>query len=89
MAWRIEFSADAVRQIDELDKQIARRIDKFLLERLASLENPRSIGNALQGSQFGEFWRYRVGDYRIICRILDERLVVVVVALGHRKEIYR
>jgi mRNA interferase RelE/StbE len=81
MAWRIEFSADASREIDELDKQAARRIEKFLHERIAQLENPRSTGKALQAPLFGELWRYRVGDYRIICRIRDERLIVLVLGM--------
>jgi mRNA interferase RelE/StbE len=60
-----------------------------LKERVAKLENPRSIGKALQGSSFGELWRYRVGDFRIICKIEDNRLVVLIIRIGHRKEIYR
>jgi len=62
---------------------------KFLSERVARVENPRSLGKPLQGSRFGEFWRYRVGDYRLICKIEDERLLVLVLRIGHRKEIYR
>ncbi|MCK5880002.1 MAG: type II toxin-antitoxin system RelE/ParE family toxin [Holophagae bacterium] len=53
------------------------------------LENPRASGDALKGSRLGEFWRYRVGDFRIICRIEDDRLVVLVLRVGHRREIYR
>lgn len=52
-------------------------------------QNPRSTGKALQGAEFGEFWRYRVGDYRIICRLEDHRLVVLVVAVAHRRDAYR
>jgi len=88
MAWRIEFTVDASREIDDLDKQVARRIEKFLHERVARLENPRSIGKPLQGPRYGELWRYRVGDYRVICKIQDERLIVLVVRLGHRKDVY-
>ena len=88
MAWRIEFSADANRQIEKLDRQVAIRIEKFLRNRVAQLENPRSIGKAMQGPRFGELWRYRVGDYRLICQIRDDRVVIIVVALGHRKENY-
>ncbi len=89
MAWKIEFSADAERELSRLDTQHARRILKFLHERLAKLDDPRTIGKALQGSRLGEFWRYRVGDYRLICKIEDERLFVLVLRIGHRKEIYR
>jgi len=62
---------------------------KFLNERVAKLDNPRSVGQALRGSRLGEFWKYRVGDYRLICRIEDDRLLVLVLRLGHRREIYR
>jgi mRNA interferase RelE/StbE len=89
MACGIEFSADAVRELSKLDKQNSTRILKFLHERIAKLDNPRSIGKALQGARFGEFWRYRVGDFRLICKIEDARLVVLVLRIGDRKQIYR
>jgi mRNA interferase RelE/StbE len=89
MACEIEFSAEADRELNKLDPQHARRILKFLRDRLAILENPRSLGKPLQGSRLGEFWRYRVGDHRLICKIEEERLLVLVLAIGHRREIYR
>jgi len=89
MAWLIEFSVEAERDLDKLDPQHSRRILKFLQERVAQLEDPRSFGKALAGPRFGEYWRYRVGDYRVICRIEDERMIVMVLRLGHRREIYR
>jgi mRNA interferase RelE/StbE len=89
MAWSIELSAGAERELDKLDPPDARRILKFLSERVARLENPRSIGEALHGSRLGEFWEYRVGDYRLICSIEDQRLLVLVLRIGHRREIYR
>ena len=89
MAWKIEFSLEADRQLGKLDPQQARRIVKFLGGRVAKLSNPRSIGKALQGPRFGELWRYRAGPFRIICKIEDLRLVVLVLRLGDRKEIYR
>ena len=89
MAWRVEFLAQAARDVEKLDRQVARRISRFLLDRVANLENPRSVGEALRGSQLGEYWKYRVGDYRIICKIEDDRLLVLVVRIGHRREIYR
>ena len=73
----------------KLDPQHSRRIVKFLQDRVAKLDDPRSIGEALHGSRLGEFWKYRVGDYRLICKIEDERLVVLVLRVGHRREIYR
>jgi mRNA interferase RelE/StbE len=89
MAWKMELSPSADRGLDDLDHPIAQRILKFLYERVAKLENPRSLGQALQGSKFGEYWRYRVGDYRIICEIQDKKLVVLVLRIGHRREVYR
>lgn len=89
MAWKVELSAGADRELSKLDTQHARRILKFLHERVASLEDPRSVGEALDGSRLGEFWKYRVGDYRLICKIEDNRLIVLVLRVGHRKEIYR
>lgn len=89
MAWKIEIDPAAERELDRLDPQLARRILKFLCERVASLDDPRSIGKPLKGPQFGEFWRYRVGDYRIIARIEDEVLLILVVRVAHRKNVYR
>ncbi len=60
-----------------------------LNQRVAKLDGPRSFGDALHGSLLGEFWEYRVGDYRLICKIEDTRLLVLVLRIGHRKEIYR
>lgn len=78
----------AVRQLEKLDTQHARRMVKYLFERIARLEDPRSIGEALHGSKLGEFWKYRVGDYRIVARIEDNMLRVLVVKVGHRREVY-
>jgi mRNA interferase RelE/StbE len=87
MAWNVEVSPRARRQLDELDKPVARRISRFLYERIGKLNDPRQIGERLQGT-LSEFWRYRVGDYRIICSLEHERLVVLVLRIGHRREIY-
>jgi mRNA interferase RelE/StbE len=89
MAWSVELSQGADRALSKLDKQHAKRILKFLQERVAKLDDPRSIGKALRGSRLGEFWKYRAGDYRLICKIEDNRLIVLVLRVGHRKEIYR
>ena len=89
MAWTIEYEAAARKELSKLDKQIARRITGFMRNRVASLKNPRSIGHPLTGSELGELWRYRVGDYRIICEIQDENIVVLVLRVGHRREVYR
>ena len=89
MAYGVELSAEVARELVKLDRQQAKRILKFLYERVAKLDDPRSIGKALHGSRLGEFWKYRIGDYRLICKIEDDRLIVLVLRVGHRKEIYR
>lgn len=89
MAWEIELSIQVDRDLSKLDPPQRTRILKFLDQRLAPLDNPRSIGQALHGSRLGEFWKYRVGDYRLICKIEDDRLIVLVLRVGLRSEIYR
>ncbi|MGA2832681.1 MAG: type II toxin-antitoxin system RelE/ParE family toxin [Terracidiphilus sp.] len=89
MVWRIEYSKDADKEIAKLDKPIAQRIIRFMGSRVAKLENPRSIGQALAGSKLGCYWKYRVGDYRIIADIQDGKLIVMVVRVGNRREVYR
>jgi len=86
--WTIEFDPRAQRELDGLDKPIARRISKFLYERVASLENPRQIGERLHGT-LSDYWKYRVGDYRIVCSLEDDRLVALVLRVGHRREVYK
>lgn len=87
MAWTIEVSEKAVRALRKMDKQTARRI-RDELEEIAKLEDPRSRGKALVGNLAG-LWRYWVGDYRIICDIEGGRLVILVVDVAHRREVYR
>lgn len=89
MAWKIELGRDAEKSLNKLDKPVAQRILKFLHERVAPLEDPRSIGEALKGSQLGEFWKYRVGAYRIISHIEDGEVRILVVRIGNRREVYR
>lgn len=89
MAWRVEFDDGARRDLQKLDKPIALRLTRFLRERVGELDDPRSIGDALKGSRLGDFWRYRVGEYRIICDLENQRLLVLVLRVGHRREIYR
>jgi mRNA interferase RelE/StbE len=79
---------EADRQLDKLDRQVAKRILKFLNQRVRTLDNPRSIGEALRGSKLGEFWKYRVGDHRLICSIEDWRVLILVLRIGHRREVY-
>jgi mRNA interferase RelE/StbE len=89
MAYAVELAVTVRRQIEQLDFQQKRRILNFLHGRVAKLDDPRSIGEALHGPKFGALWKYRVGDFRVICKIEDDRLVVLVVRIGHRREIYR
>ena len=88
MAWKVEFLEGAARSLAKLDKEDQRRILRFVRERLEGEENPRRIGKPMQGNHAGR-WRYRVGDYRLICNIEDGKLLVLVLALGHRREVYR
>ncbi len=89
MAWKIELSPQALNNLNQLDQQIARQILKFLHDRLVPLDDPRSIGEALRGSRLGDFWKYRVGDYRIIASIEDGLVLVYVLRIGNRREVYR
>jgi mRNA interferase RelE/StbE len=89
LAWRIEVTATAEKQLLKIGGTGAKRITTFLRVRIGSLEDPRQTGKALKGAELGSLWRYRVGDYRLICELQDHRLVVLVVEIGHRREIYR
>ena len=89
MGWKIELARAAERDLDKLDPQVARRILVFLHGRLAELDDPRSIGEPLKGSKLGEFWKYRLGDYRVISSIEDNVLTILVVRIGNRREVYR
>lgn len=89
MAWKIELDPIAERELDKLDPQIARRILSYLYTRLATLDDPRSIGEPLKGSRLGAFWKYRVGDYRIIASIEDDILRILVVKIGNRGNVYQ
>lgn len=87
MAYNVRISGAAVKALKKLSRDVSERIVDAI-EDLKTIENPRSKGKALTGSLRG-FWRYRVGDYRIICEIHDDELVVIVVTVGHRRDIYR
>jgi mRNA interferase RelE/StbE len=89
LAWQIDYTRQAQRQLLKLDKAAARRILDYMDQQVAPQADPRSLGKALTGAKLGSYWRYRVGDYRIICDIQDGILHVLVVGIGHRKQIYR
>jgi mRNA interferase RelE/StbE len=86
---RIEFDPGALDDLKKLDRPVQQRLLGFLRTRVAPLDNPRSLGEALSGARLGSYWKYRVGDWRIICDIQDERVVVRVLRVGNRREIYR
>ena len=88
MAWKVEISPTALKQLNKLDKSISHRILRFLYERVGKLDDPRSVGAKLQGT-LSEFWKYRVGGYRLICSLEGDRFVVLVLRIDHRREAYR
>ena len=89
MAFEIEFDPDAVKDLKRLNKPVQQRLISFLKERVAPLENPRQLGEALTGATLGNYWKYRVGDWRIVCDIQDKRIVVRVLRAGNRRDVYR
>jgi mRNA interferase RelE/StbE len=89
LAWSIEFDPDALKDLKKLDKPVQQCIRDFLALRLSPCADPRSLGEALAGKRLGSYWKYRVGDWRIICDIQDEKIVVRVLRVGNRREVYR
>jgi mRNA interferase RelE/StbE len=89
LAWTISYTDTARKQLRKLDKPTAHRIVDFMDARVANAQNPRKTGKPLTGPMLGTFWRYRMGDYRIICDIQDGLLRVLVIQIGHRKNVYR
>lgn len=88
MAWKIEFLPEAAKELRKLDRTAAARIIKTLEQRIAALDDPRTLGSALVGEHAG-YWRWRIGDYRVVARIEDERVLILVVRVAHRREAYR
>lgn len=88
MAWAIEFLPEAAKDLRKLDRAVAARILTTLEDRIATLGNPRVIGSALTGDH-PVYWRWRIGDYRVVARIEDARITVLVVRVAHRREVYR
>jgi mRNA interferase RelE/StbE len=89
LVWAIEFDEAAKKELAKLDRQVARRLLDFLKQRVISLKDPRSVGQALKGSKLGEFWKYRVRDFRIIASIQDQKMIILILRVGNRGEIYR
>lgn len=88
MTWVIEYLQSARKTVEKIDPQTRRRIRDYLEYRVAELDDPRKLGKSLKG-RLSELWRYRIGDYRVVCELRDKDLVVLVVRIGHRKEVYR
>ena len=89
MVWIINYTESASKQLKKLDKQVALRVLDYMDQRVATLDDPRSLGKNLVGPKMGEYWRYRVGDIRIICDITDQQMCVLVIEIGNRKDVYR
>jgi mRNA interferase RelE/StbE len=88
LVWRIDLAEDARRELLRIDPPVARRIHAFLSQRLALLDDPRSIGEALRGPRMGAYWKYRVGDWRVIAAIEDDVLRILVLRIGNRREVH-
>jgi mRNA interferase RelE/StbE len=89
LACRIEFADSAAKPLRKLDPAVARRITTFLRDRVAPAKDPRTLGAGLKGGELGQFWKYHVGDYRTIAAIHDRAVRILVVRLGHRRDVYR
>lgn len=87
MIWQIKFTNTAVKEFSNLDKPVKERIISFLKNRLATMDKPKQTGKALQGT-LSEYWAYRVGSYRILTKHQDDQLLILIVEIGHRKEVY-
>jgi mRNA interferase RelE/StbE len=85
--WRVDFLAEAARELRKLGPSAEMLVLRYLRQRIAVAEDPRRFGRPLTGDLKG-FWRYRVGDYRIVASIEDDRFIVLVVTVGHRREVY-
>lgn len=88
MSWSLRFSKRSIKQLNKMDKHIAQLLISWLDKHVNGCSNPRLQGKALSG-ELSSLWRYRIGNYRILCDILDEELVVIAIAVSHRKDIYK
>jgi mRNA interferase RelE/StbE len=87
LTWKIEFDPKAAKELKKLDRLAQKRIIDYLKKQIINQENPRIFGKSLTGNKQG-LWRYRIGNYRIICQILNEKLIILVIKVGHRKSVY-
>ena len=90
MAWQIVIDAAAQKDFAKLDKSVEKRIRKYLEEEvIGKYDNPRAVGGVLHGKHYGEYWKYRIGDFRVVAKIEDEKLIIIVVKVAHRSKVYR
>ncbi len=89
MVWIIKYTKSASKKLKKLDQQTALRVLDYMGERVAILDDPRTLGKSLKGPKMAEYWRYRVGDIRVICHIVDGQMMVLVIEIGNHREIYR
>ena len=89
MVWIVKYTESSSKQLKKLDKQTALRVLDYMDERVSVLADPRSLGKNLKRPKMGEYWRYRVGDIRVICNISDGQMTVLVIEIGNRREVYR
>ena len=87
MVWSVEWDEAALRDIKSLHKQIQERVFDYIDERILPAEHPRQFGKGLSANKSG-LWRYRVGDYRILCNLIDDKSIIQILAVGHRKDVY-
>ena len=88
MAWTIEYDSRVLKDMKKLDRKVQQQIIAYFDERIAPSSNPRSFGKPLESS-FSGLWRYRIGEYRAICRIEDTHMVILVVRISHRSTVYK
>lgn len=86
--WEVKFSRAADKQLEKMDPSIRRSINRYIFQHLTTEENPRRLGKPLAGN-LKEFWRYRIGDYRLICEIIDEKMVIIAIKIEHRSKVYK
>ncbi len=87
MVWIVKYTESSSKQLKKLDKQTALRVLDFMDERVAVLADPRSLGKNLKGPKLGDYWRYRVGDIKAICNIVDGQMTVLVIEIGNRRDV--
>ena len=89
MAWIIKYTECSSKQLKKLDKQTALRVLDYMDERVTVLDDPSSLSKNLKDPKIGEYWRYRVGDIRVICNIVDGQMIALLIEIGNRSEVYR